>query len=563
MKTNKFKFFSFLIFISTLTISHSLGEVFYNSVDGTDFYRYFRYIEYFNGEIEATSREQGLFYFWIVSIFIELSSSFYIADKWEFIYSTAIQAANLSLYLIGLFGLFLLLKNRKYSSTYIFLSFSLLNFFPPVFGGRLIMKPEILAFALFPWILFCLEKYFHTFKLYYLLLTVPLMSVLATSKGTIILTIISSLIFIFFKDLKNIKLKHFFISATIFTFLTSILYFENSNINTVSMLFHPEQDSYLFKAPLVFLIKINFYDLVFNPIRNFHADSLLGITIIDLFNDYFNRYWDHPRSLFSKSRTTYFANWEYLRRNLSSLISIIFLLLSLIYPIRKNDSKLIKVYFVGIFVLSLTAIGVFGLHFNPEKGDTVKTHYYFYLIGVSFVFFIINLLKNKKIIHQVIFTFFGIFVFIFFLGFPKDYTEDFSNDLKVKVPTTISCNYFSFYYENLIGENINCLNQQEAVCGVFEDYNLPEVHPDGYLIFSPDENFTPINLNDKSGSYITVNGYAECIHYVDGGYINNQSFSSEDRTPFLNNIFLYIIFINLIFISFIGLRSYSSSNEEI
>ena len=122
----------------------------------------------------------------------------------------------------------------------------------------------------------------------------------------------------------------------------------------------------------------------------------MGITIIDLFNDYFNRYWDHPRSLFSKSRTKYFANWEYVRRNLSSLISIIFLLLSLIYPIRKNDSKLIKVYFVGIFVLSLTAIGVFGLHFNPEKGDTVKTHYYFYLIEYLLYFLLLIYLKIKK-----------------------------------------------------------------------------------------------------------------------------------------------------------------------
>ena len=63
-----------------------------------------------------------------------------------------------------------------------------------------------------------------------------------------------------------------------------------------------------------------------------------------------------------------------------------------------------------------------------------------------------------------------------------------------------------------------------------------------FFKFTNDEFFNPVNLNDKNGFKVTVNGYAECIHYVDGGYINNQSFSSEDRTPFLNNIFLYIIF---------------------
>ena len=60
-----------ITFLTSLILSHSVGEIFYNSIDGTDFYRYFRYIEYFMGEIENTTREQGLFYFWIISLFIK------------------------------------------------------------------------------------------------------------------------------------------------------------------------------------------------------------------------------------------------------------------------------------------------------------------------------------------------------------------------------------------------------------------------------------------------------------------------------------------------------------
>ena len=51
-----------------------------------------------------------------------------------------------------------------------------------------------------------------------------------------------------------------------------------------------------------------------------------------------------------------------------------------------------------------------------------------------------------------------------------------------------------------------------------ESYNKPIEHEDGYLIFTNDEFFNPVNLNDKNGFKVTVNGYAECLHYVNGGY---------------------------------------------
>ena len=150
---------SLITFLTSLILSHSIGEIFYNSIDGTDFYRYFRYIEYFMGEIETPTREQGLFYFWIISIFIKSSQNFYISENWEFIYSTAIQLGNFVFYLVGIFGLIYLLRSRKVPWEKIFLVLSVLNFFPPLFGGRLIMKPEILAFAFLPWIILAINNY--------------------------------------------------------------------------------------------------------------------------------------------------------------------------------------------------------------------------------------------------------------------------------------------------------------------------------------------------------------------------------------------------------------------
>ena len=315
---------SFLVFLVSLITSFSLGEIFYNSIDGTDFYRYFRYIEYFEGSIETPSREQGLFYFMYISYFIEAAQTYYVPGLWEFIYSTAIQAGNFLLYLFGLLGLYLWLVDKKIDKNNIFLSFAMLNFFPPLFGGRLIMKPEILAFAFIPWILIGLDQYFENKKLINLLLTTPLVAVLVTSKGTIAFLLVSSLVYIYFKLIKEINLFDFSFSAALFIAISLILYFENLNINSVSLFFHPELDQYLFKAPLSFLYNINASDLINNPFRNQHANSLIGITFIDIFGDYFNRYWDHSRSLFIMNREDLFSFLPHPRRNIGLVLSVIF-----------------------------------------------------------------------------------------------------------------------------------------------------------------------------------------------------------------------------------------------
>ena len=62
MLKKKLKIFSIFSFFLSLVFTFSIGEIFYNSIDGTDFYRYFRYIEYFNGSIETRNYfPNGLF----------------------------------------------------------------------------------------------------------------------------------------------------------------------------------------------------------------------------------------------------------------------------------------------------------------------------------------------------------------------------------------------------------------------------------------------------------------------------------------------------------------------
>ena len=554
MKSNTKILISFTTFIISLLTSFFLGEIFYNSIDGTDFYRYFRYIEYFSGTIETSSREQGLFYFWFISNFIEFSQSYYLPDKWEYVYSTSIQLGNFVLYLIGLLGLFLWLLSRGVNKSIIFLTFSVLNFFPPIYGGRLIMKPEILVFCFLPWIFIGIDNYFKNKNKINLILVAPLLSLLVTSKGTIAMMMFFSLLYLYFHEIKKINLKDLLIPVAFFTILSTLLYSENSNINSVSLLSHQELDQYLFKAPISFLLNINFNDLIFNPFRNEHANSLIGITLIDLFGDYFNRYWDHSRSLFLSNR---FDLLEFLpnpRRNVGLSLSSIFVLSSIAYTPEKKFKKHQKVYLIGMSVLALTSLGLFGLHFNPDKGDTVKTHYYFYLIAISFTIILVQYLSRRKYITQLVSVILLITIFLFIFGFPKTYDAEYENVLQDKLSVTVGCEVSSLYFDNYFSKETNCLNKKIATCGFYEEFAKPESHPDGYLIFQNDDFFNPVNLIDDSGYAVTVNGYAECLNYVEGGYYRNINIYITDRTPRFNSNIFFISILSIIGLAIRNIR---------
>ena len=547
MKSNTKTLISFITFIISLFTSYFLGEIFYNSIDGTDFYRYFRYIEYFNGTVETPSREQGLFYFWFISNFIEFSQNYYLPDKWEYVYSTAIQFGNFILYLVGLLGLFLWLASKKINKSVIFLSLSVLNFFPPVYGGRLIMKPEIIVFCFLPWVFIGIDNYFKNQKKLNLILVAPLLSLLVTSKGTIAIMVFLSLLYLYFEDIKKINIKNLLVPVGIFIVLTTLLYNENSNINSVSLLSHQELDQYLFKAQISFLYNINFVELFTNPFRSQHANSLIGITLIDLFGDYFNRYWDHSRSLFLANRGGLFEFLPNPRRNISLLLSTIFVISSIFSSSNKIFKKYRMVYLIGTLILALTSLGLFGLHFNPEKGDTVKTHYYFYLIAISFTVIFVQYLSNKKYSIQLFSVFLTIIISLFIFGFPKTYDSEYESIMQDKLAVTIGCNISSLYYDNYFSVETKCLNKKIATCGFYEEYAKPENHPDGYLIFQNDDFFNPINLIDTSGYTVTVNGYAECLNYAEGGYYRNiNNIFNEDRTPLINNLVMLLSFISVI-----------------
>ena len=198
------------------------------------------------------------------------------------------------------------MRLKKIGWEKIFLTLSVLNFLPPVFGARLIMKPEILGFTLLPWILLSLYNYFDNKNKTSLILSMPLLGVLATSKGSIALISFVALIVIFYPYINQLNFQDLIFPFVVFLVSFYLIFSENIAINNVSLFNHEEESGYLFKAPIAFIYQINITDLIFNPFRNNHSNSLIGITLIDLFGDYFNRYWDNPRSIFIKDRIDLF-----------------------------------------------------------------------------------------------------------------------------------------------------------------------------------------------------------------------------------------------------------------
>jgi len=426
---------SLVLFIISLLASFSIGNLYYLSTHSPDFLRYKTYIDFFMIKNSTVILEQGFVYFLFTSFFVYIRIKDYffhsenllseIGDKSNFSYfnltsleinyNLGIQEGNFILYLLGLIGFYKLLRLQKFSIEHILISFSILNFFPIVIQLRLSLKPEILAFSIFPWLLFSIEKYFKTKKFIYVVFSSIYFSLLFTTKASIGLMISIFLIIVYYQKLKKVDFKIIISALCLCLVLISPLMLEsykitgNSILNRISANEIYDQQKYDNTAPISFIYKINFRELANKPISNYHADSLIGITLLDSFGDYFNLYWNQDYSLmkidrkqFIKSNTQnnfkfdsaqdtlyvpkkYSFNFEHLRPYMSFFLAVLFYgyILKKVYQ-KNEDYKFYLGPFVGVLVLLLSSFGIPENNFNPDLGDTLKVFYYGFLI--SFVF---------------------------------------------------------------------------------------------------------------------------------------------------------------------------------
>ena len=56
------------------------------------------------------------------------------------------------------------------------------------------------------------------------------------------------------------------------------------------------------KPPKSIIYNIDLYELVSNPNKHNHADSFIGITLLETTGDYFDLYWDNDSTNYFKNR---------------------------------------------------------------------------------------------------------------------------------------------------------------------------------------------------------------------------------------------------------------------
>jgi hypothetical protein len=352
---------------------------------------------------------------------------------------------------------------------------------------RLVLKPEILAFALLPWIVYLVEKYKQDKNIMFLYLAIPLIVSAVTLKGNVLVIFGIYFLLTYFHLIRELSIKNgilLFLTVCLSVLLMSS---ENNSSNGKNILDIQSgsalEETYNYKAPKSIIYNVDLYELVSDPNKHNHANSFIGITLLETTGDYFDLYWDNDSVSYFKNRKEVIKTIQsdeikvpnfdienitlsvfkqrnsdrYSRSSLGLLISI-FLYFNLI------KSTLIEGQYRKFMIMAFIAMGVLLFHsitgfpknnFDPLVGDTFKPLYYSFALIFSFIFLVATKLRDRKVHFWQIIIYCLTVVFI--LGFPKYYDFDVQVDLVPKIENSIYCDIEkSMYLQQSEFEDISC-----------------------------------------------------------------------------------------------------------
>ena len=301
--------YGLIILIISLSFVYSLISLYYDSTQSADYAKYSNYLKYFLFEESETNLEQGLIYFYLISFFINFFSFKLNPENIDQVFSLGIQVGNLFILITGLFGLFYLLKEFGVSKKNNLITLSIVCFFPQTISLLVTLKPEILAFSLLTWSIYFVEKYFSKKDNIYLYISILPLSLLATTKGSV-----TGMVGIFFlikygKKIKLVDRRLLIKVVIILILLSSLVLYENYQANELFILDPPHDETiYNERAHPSVIYRINLKELISKPYQHEHKDSIVGIYLLDTFDDYFQLYWNFDNSLFDKNRKELFLN---------------------------------------------------------------------------------------------------------------------------------------------------------------------------------------------------------------------------------------------------------------
>ena len=481
----------FLILLFSILWLKEINYLFYNTLESPDINKYFIYFDHFFNN-QTTNKEHGLMYYYLQS----LNYSIFYSDfqNFDLFIHKSIQQVNFYIFIFGLTGYFYLLRFFNFTLKVIFPTLLFINFFPPSISMRLVFKPEILAFALLPWIIYLLEKYLDSKDIKNLIFSIPLIVSIISIKGNVLVIISIYLFFSYFRIFINVPKKSLIYLSLVILISFITLSLENNNANGKSILDIQSgsaiEENYNFKAPRSIVYKTDMYGLISSPIKHNHADSFIGITLLEISGDYFDLYWDNNATEFFKNRKKIFTFVQsneikkpeldktsssviiyqqrmtdvYLYETIGLLLSIFLFYFLIIETLKKSVfRKFLLASFFGMVVLLFHSItGIPKNNFDPLVGDTFKPLYYSFVLIFSFAILVAVLLSKKQ--SRVIYL--GIYcsLIVFILGFPKSNEFEANLDMTQKIEASIYCPVEKFIYlDDNNFESLRCNPDQPVV----------------------------------------------------------------------------------------------------
>ena len=491
----KNNYLSFLLLL-TIYATHIWINFFYNSTNNVDFSKYYDFLNYFLGLNVTLDYGQGLVYYYLISLLLKRNIDLINLGSIDIVITSSVHDLNLFLFAIGLWGLYKLLLFNNYDKKISLLCLILLNFFPQSIYIRAVMKPEILAFALFPWCVLFIEMFLKSKNIRYIYFAIPPLVIIVNSKASLAAMAVMYFLIFYYEVFKIIKLKQLFILILVFLSLVLTVQIENYNITELNPFERVYEEEYDYKANPSILFRTNLIEVFRNPYFKYdyqdnfysiHAKSIINLTILDTFGDHFNQLFDSSINYFSKNRKTIFiedsnslindnrqvkyngplsfflANkLDLIRKTISSLMSIIFYILIIYFSFKqKRKRKYLLAPFIGIIVLYVNSLGFPSNNFNPFKGDTFKSFYYSFFLIIALAVLVCELFKKNKYLINAIATFIFCILILFISGHPK------AND-------------------QLTSERIIITNEYSVLCEInnllfLENDILKMIHPTGNI----------------------------------------------------------------------------------
>ena len=479
-----------LIFLFSLYISTIWINFYYLSSVNVDFFFYYDYINYFIGAGAEFNSGHGSFYYFLVSMIFKSNFEFVTNLNVMTILSYSVQSVNIIYYITGIVGIYKLFKLYKIDNSLIFLSLTVFNFFPQSIYMRAVMKPEIVGFAALPWILYYLNLYKKDKNTAYLFYSIPFLIIILTSKPTVAgMTVVYLLIFYGYL-IKFVKPKILVILLLVFLITLLAAYAETFIITSNHFFERDYDEKYDFIAPFSVIYKVSLIEVFSEPFFDYeiqinkystHANSIINLTILDTFGDYFNQLFDFNGNYFSKNRKDLFTtegeslinenrvikysgpyglvletNLDKVRKTVSSILTILFYLVLAFFTVKdKKNRNIYLMPFFGILVLYIISLGIPSPMFNPFLGDTFKVFYYSFLISITFMFVIVKVLDKLKM-FKILFVVFWITTIFFIAGHPKKIDQGFSEHLIFSNQYSSFCEVNNFLiFENELLEKIH------------------------------------------------------------------------------------------------------------